>query len=174
MSDHTEDLKTRGHLDRRSAACDSAGAADSAAARHRAVSEFLHAAGGGPRELRPADRRCDCRRQADRRVHAARRRGRGAGAGRPLQRRHRDAHPQDVQAARRQPAADRPGAGAADARRGRRRRSPISGRGSRAANEDTNDADGSRSTRWRATSRRTSSRSSRCRRCCPTICRRWR
>ena len=33
---------------------------------------------------------------------------------------------------------------------------------------------GSRSTRSRATSRRTSSRSCRCRRCCPTICRRWR
>ena len=33
---------------------------------------------------------------------------------------------------------------------------------------------GSRSTRWRGTSRRTSSRSCRCRRCCPTICRRWR
>ena len=32
----------------------------------------------------------------------------------------------------------------------------------------------SRSTHWRATSRRTSSRSCRCRRSCPTICRRWR
>ena len=33
---------------------------------------------------------------------------------------------------------------------------------------------GSKSTRSPATSRRTSSRSSRCRRSCPTICRRWR
>jgi len=39
--------------------------------------------------------------------------------------------------------------------------------------EDTNDADG-RSTRWRGTSRRTSSRSSRCPRSSPTICRRSR
>ena len=37
--------------------------------------------------------------------------------------RHGDAHSQDVQAARRQPAPDRPGAGAADARRGGRDRS---------------------------------------------------
>ena len=32
----------------------------------------------------------------------------------------------------------------------------------------------SRSTRWRGISRPISSRSSRCRRCCPTICRPWR
>ena len=38
------------------------------------------------------------------------------GAGRPAPDRHADAHPQDVQAARRQPAADRPGPGAHPAR----------------------------------------------------------
>ena len=59
-------------------------------------------------------------RQADRRLYPARRVGRGAAAGRSVQRRHRQPHPQDVQAAGRQPAADRPGTGAADARRGDR------------------------------------------------------
>ena len=98
---------------RRSAAVDSGRAAGPAAARHGAVSELVHAAGGGARELGAPDRRGDRQRQADRRVHPARRGGRGAAAGRPLSDRHRDAHPQDVQAARRQPAADRPGARAA-------------------------------------------------------------
>ena len=50
-------------------------------------------------------------------------------------------HPQDVQAARRQPAPDRPGPGAADARRGRRDASRTCARASAPAAEDTNDAD---------------------------------
>ena len=120
MSDQIEDLKTEDVSIGDRPLVDSVRAADSAAAGHGPVSEFVHAARGGPRELRPPDRRCDRQRQADRGLHAARRRGRGAGAGRPLPRRHGDAHPQDVQAAGRQPAADRPGAGAPDARRGRR------------------------------------------------------
>ena len=45
----------------------------------------------------------------DRRVHAAGGDRRGAAAGRSVSDRHGDAHPQDVQAARRQPAAHRPG-----------------------------------------------------------------
>ena len=83
-----------------------------AAARHGAVSEFLHAAGRGPRELRQADRRGHRRRQADRRLHAEGSDAGRAGPGRSAPDRHADAHPQDVQAARRQPAADRPGPGA--------------------------------------------------------------
>jgi ATP-dependent Lon protease len=43
-------------------------------------------------------------------------RGRRAAAGRSLSGRHRDPHPQDVQAAGRQPAADRPGRRTAHAR----------------------------------------------------------
>ena len=99
--------------------------------------------------------------------------GRGAGTGRPVRRRHGDPHPQDVQAARRQPAADRPGARAAHARRGRRESSRICARASARRSRTPTTPIVSRSTRSRATSRRTSSRWSRCRRCCPTICRRW-
>ena len=55
--------------------------------------------------------------------------------------RHGHAHPQDVQAARRQPAADRPGAGAADARRGRRRRSRTCARASTRPSRVRSDAD---------------------------------
>ena len=101
-------------------ALDSLGAPDPAAARHGAVPELVHAARGGPRELRPPDRRRHRRREADRRLHAARRHRRGAGAGRPVSGRHGHPHPQDVQAARRQPAADRPGARAPRDGAGRR------------------------------------------------------
>ena len=88
--------------------------------------------------------------------------------------RHRDAHPQDVQAARRQPAPDRPGPGAADARRGRVDAALPARARQRGAPRTPTTPIASRSTRWRATSRPTSSRSCRCRRCCPTICRRSR
>ena len=119
MSDQLEPLKAEDLSNARSAAVDSARAADPAAAGYGAVSEFVHAARRGARKLGPADRRRDRERQADRGLHPARRVGGRAAAGRPLHRRHRDAHPQDVQAARRQPAPDRPGARAADARRAR-------------------------------------------------------
>ena len=66
MSDQDRDPRIRGRLDRRSAALDSARAADPAAARHGAVSELVHAARGRARELRPPDRRGDRERQADR------------------------------------------------------------------------------------------------------------
>ena len=85
-------------------------AAGPAAARHRPLSQFVHAAGGRARGLGAPGRRGQRHRQADRRLHAARGLGRGAAAGRSLSDRHRDPHPQDVQAARRQPPADRPGA----------------------------------------------------------------
>ena len=143
-------------------------------AGHGPLSEFVHAARRRARELRPPHRRRDRQRQADRRLHAARRGGRGAGAGRPVPGRHRDPHPQDVQAARRQPAPDRPGPRAPDAGRGGRDAAlparPRHDGGRRRSTTPT----ASRSTRSRATSRRTSSRWSRCRRCSPTICRRWR
>ena len=109
-----------GHLDRRSAALDSVGAADSAASGHGPLSEFVHAARGRARELRAPHRRRDRERQAHRRLHAARCRRRGAGAGRSVPGRHRDAHPQDVQAARRQPSSHRAGARAAAPRVDRR------------------------------------------------------
>ena len=141
MSDQLENLKPEDVSIGDRPLVDSGGAADPAAARHGPLSEFVHAARGRARELRPPDRRRDRQRQADRGVHAARRGRRGAGPGRSLPGRHGDAHPQDVQAARRQPAADRPGAGASDARRGRRRRSRTSAPGSAPATEGTNDAD---------------------------------
>ena len=116
-------------------------AAGPAAARHGAVSQFVHAAGGRARLVGAPGRRGQRHRQADRRLHAARGLGRGAAAGRPLSGRHRDPHPQDVQAARRQPPPDRAG-GRADharshhpgpalpARRGDRRARPEARRGS--------------------------------------------
>ncbi len=90
--------------------------ARAAAARHRAVPEFVHAAGRGPRVVGQADRRGDRRRQGHRRLHPEGSDAGGAGPGRSARRRHADAHPQDVQAARRQPAPDRPGPGAHPAR----------------------------------------------------------
>ena len=153
---------------------DPAGAADPAAARHGALPELVHAARRGARELGAPDRRVDRRRQADRRLHAARRDGRGAAPGGSLHRRHRHAHPQDVQAARRQPAADRAGARAGARRRDRHGRAlpararPPRGRDARPTTT------ASRSTRCSATSSRTSSRSCRSRRCCRTTCRRSR
>ena len=174
MSDRDEGARPAGTLARRPARRDSRRAADPAAARHRALSQLVHAARRGARKLGPADRRGDFRRQADWRLHAARRLGRGAAAGRPVPRRHRQPHPQDVQAARRQPAADRPGAGAADARRGHGDAAVPARPRQPARRSASTTPTASRSTRCCATSRRTSSRSCRCRRCCPTICRRWR
>ena len=136
--------------------------------------EFVHAARRRPRELGPPDRRCDRQRQADRGVHPARRVGRRAGAGRPVSGRHRHAHPQDVQAARRQPAADRPGAGAAEARARSCRRARTCAARVSAADEDMQRRRSPRDRRAAAQHQdATSSRSCRCRRCCPTICRRW-
>ena len=126
---------------RRTAARDSGRAADPAAPRHRALPELVHAARGRARELRPADRRSHLRRQADWRVHPARRRGRRAAAGRPVPDRHGQPHPQDVQAARRQPAADRPGARARSARRGRRRASVPARAGEPGAAKSSSDDD---------------------------------
>ena len=61
MSDQLEDLKSEDVSIGERPLVDSAGAADPAAARHGAVSELVHAAGGGARELRPPDRRGDRR-----------------------------------------------------------------------------------------------------------------
>jgi hypothetical protein len=58
--------------------------AGAAAARHGAVPEFVHATGGGSRELRPAHRRGGVQRQPDRGLHPAR-----AGEDEPQQ----DLHP---------------------------------------------------------------------------------
>ena len=74
--------------------------------------ELVHAARGGARELRPADRRGGVERQSDRGVHAARGERRRTAAGRSVPGRDRQPHPQDVQAAGRQPAHHRAGAGA--------------------------------------------------------------
>ena len=99
--------------------------------------------------------------------------GRGTAPGRSLSDRHRHAHPQDVQAARRQPAADRAGAGARAPRSDRADASlPARGR-YRRRRECSATRIISRSTRCSATSRATSSRWCRCRRCSPTTCRRW-
>ena len=84
------------------------------------------------------------------------------------------AHPQDVQAAGRQPPADRAGPGAPDAREGHRDPAVPARPGEPRRPKGPTTRTASRSTRCSATSRRTSSRSSSCRRCCPTICRRWR
>ena len=86
----------------------------------------------------------------------------------------RDAHPQDVQAARRQPAPDRAGPFAPHARRGRLDRSPTCERVSAPPWRAPPTPMRWKSTRSRATSRPTSSRWCRCRRCCPTTFRRWR
>ena len=59
-------------------------AAGAAAARHGAVPELVHAAGGGARELGPADRRSGVERQPHRGVHAARSERRRAAQGRPV------------------------------------------------------------------------------------------
>ncbi len=169
----TRGSQARGRLDRRSAAVSIPSELPILPLRDTVLfPEFVHAARRGARELGPPDRRRDRQRQADRGLHAARRGGRGAGPGRSVRGRHRHAHSQDVQAARRQPAPDRPGPRAADARRGRRRRIRTCARASAPRPKTPTMPIGSRSTRWRATSRRTSSRSSRCRRCSPTICRR--
>ena len=66
---------------------------------------------------------------------------RGAAAGRPVSDRHRHPHPQDVQAAGRQPAADRAGAGAHPPRSGGRRRAPTCARAVTAADEVLRDED---------------------------------
>ncbi len=118
MSDRAREPQGRGCLDWRSAVFDSVGAADPPSSGHRPFSEFVHAARRRAGELRTPHRRRHRERQVDRGLHAARRRGRGAETGRSVQRRHRHAHSQDVQAARRQPPPDRPGTGAAHARRG--------------------------------------------------------
>ena len=102
--------------------------ADPAAARHRAVPELVHAARGGPRQPPSASSTTRSTAEADRGLHAARRRRRGAPAGRPLPGRHRDPHPQDVQAAGRQPAADRAGPGARAPQRGARLTQPVPAR----------------------------------------------
>ena len=91
-----------------------------------------------------------------------------------LPHRHRDAHPQDVQAARRQPPPDRPGAGAAAAGAGRLAQALPPRRGRRRRARPCATRTSSRSTRSSATSRPTSSRSCRCRRSSPTTCRRSR
>ena len=106
----------------------------------------------------------------DRRVHPARSVDRGAAAGRSLHDRHRHPHPQDVQAARRQPAPDRPGAGAGPARPDRRRPGRTSRPPSPRPTNCCATRTTSRSTRCSATSRATSSRWCRSRRCCPTTC----
>ena len=71
MSDHDKTVR-RGRTVGRAAVPRAGGAAGAAAARHGAVPELVHAAGGGPRELRPADRRGGDRRPHDRRLHPAR------------------------------------------------------------------------------------------------------
>ena len=97
---------------------------------------------------------------------------RRADAGRPLSDRHRHPHPQDVQAARRQPAADRPGPRARPRSIASSRRARICAPRSPSPTTCCATKTTSRSTRCSATSRATSSRSSRCRRCSRTTCRR--
>ena len=119
-----------------------------------------------------ADRRGDRRRQGHRRVHAA---------GIPTHEdpgqadlhpsRHADPHPQDVQAARRQPAPDRPGPGAHPPGRGVATTAVPARRESPRSPTSCRETDTPRDRRARsATSARTSSRSCSCRRCCPRIC----
>ena len=91
-----------------------------------------------------------------------------------VQRRHRHAHTQDVQAARRQPPPDRAGTGAAPARRGGGRPIPTCARVSARRPTTSRTPIASRSTPSPAISRRTSSRWCRCRRSCRTTFRRWR
>ena len=133
----------------------------------RFSSEFVHAAGRPAKPIRLIDDAIVNGKLIA--VFTQRRDGRGAAAARSPGR-HRHAHPQDV---RRPTAAppDRPGPRAAHAERAGSTHF-ICARVT-AAVEGTPTQTGWRSTRSRATSRRTSSRSSRSRRCCPTICRRW-
>ena len=111
----------------------SGGAAGAAAARHGAVPQLVHAAGRGPRELGAADRRGGVGRPHDRRLHPARGLRGGSAPGRPVRHRHRQPHPQDVQAARRQPAHHRPGPGPRASRRHRRQPAVPAGQRQRGA-----------------------------------------
>ncbi len=104
MSDRDEPVVVEDRLERRTPG-DPRRNARVAVARHGAVPQLVHAAGRGARGFGAPDRRGHDRRPHDWRVHPARSHRRGAGPGRPLSHRHRHAHPQDVQAAGRQPPA---------------------------------------------------------------------
>ena len=86
------------------------------------------------------------------------------GAGRSVPDRHAHAHPQDVQAARRQPAADRAGPRAHPARRASSTHAAVPARRGRRGRRRARETRRARDRRARsATSARTSSRSSSCR-----------